>query len=428
MRTTGAIFLLTLRSQVRSRFLASILILALGIVILLPFVIRDDGTVTGRIQVLLRYTLVAVTFLLSIGTLGSAPGLVAGELETRRLQQVLVKPVRFAQIWAGKWLALVAINAVMLGLSMLLAQGLLRWNLRPSQLNPAQAAELDRSLLAPRVNLIPVPDTAGDTVRPGAERRWIFGDVPQLRTRKPLTLRVQFMTPYYEEHRDLEGEWTLGAPGAEPFFRTRARLRAMLPQELVVPAPPGILPGTLEAVFVNHEAQSILFHPDQGLRLLAPSGAYGWNLARAYLLILFKLALLAAIGLTMGSLFSTPVAVLTAFFALALFAFSGYIGWVARSGVFYVAHEHGQAAGHHDGEEHEEGWAARHLAPLLKAAYAGFDAVLAPVQRLDPLERVGGGERISMSEVRRGFMVLIVFGSGLMAVLGSLVFRRREAG
>jgi hypothetical protein len=428
MRITGAIFLLTLRSLARSRFLICILFLALALVALLPVAIQDDGTVTGRVQVLLRYTLAAVTFLLSVGTLGVAPGLVAGELETRHLQQVLVKPVRFGQIWAGKWLALVAVNAVMLALSMLLAQALLNWNLRASRLTPQQTAELSRTVLVSRVNRAPAPDAGGGVVRPGAERRWLFHHVPEKETGQPLTLRIQFITPNFEENRELDGEWSLGAPGKAPFFSKRLRVRTFLPQEIVIPPPPGPLPETLEAVYVNREPDAVLFHAEQGIRLLAPKGAYGPNLVRAYGLLLFNLALLAAVGLTMGSLFSSPVAVLAAFFALALFSFSGYIGSVARTGVFYVPHHHedGGGAGHE--EESEPGWAARHLEPLLKAAYRGADKVLAPVRRLDPLERVAGGERVSAAEVGRGFVVLIIFGSGLMAALAAGVFRRRETG
>jgi hypothetical protein len=429
MRTLGAIFRLTLRSLLRSRFLLSMLVLVLGVVALLPLAVQDDGTVVSRVQVLLRYTLAAVTFLLSVGTLGVAPGLVAGELESRRLQQVLVKPARFSQVWLGKWLALVVLNALMLGLALLLAQALLRWNLRAARVTPAQAAELDRTLLAPRVNLTPDPETASRAVRAGATCRWRFSGVPELDTTRPLTLRVQVMTPRYEESRKLAGDWTLGAPGAEPFFRGPARVKGLVAQDIVVPPPPAGMPPVLEATFVNREAEAVLFHPEQGIRLLAPSGGYGANLARAYALILFKLALLAAIGLAMGSLFSTPVAVLTAFFALALFAFSGYIGWVAKAGVFYVPHEHAQGAdaGHEDGET-EPGWLVRHLEPALKAAYRAGDKVLSPVRRLDPMERVAGGERIALAEVGRGFVVLVLLGSGFMAALAIGIFRRREVG
>lgn len=466
MRTIGAIFTLTLRSLMRSRFLFSIVLLSLAVVILLPRMVQDDGTVAGHAQVLLQYTLGVVTFLLSVGTLGVAPGLVAGELETRRLQQLLVKPVRFGQIWTGKWLALGAVNAVVLGGSILLADGLLRYSQRESRLTPEQAAELVRKVRVSRVALSPretppdpaelkarqaeyiakgvmaagMPEGAArlkvlqrirferNRVPPGGEKSWLF-DVGAAGCGKvPATLLVQFLTSGSYTPGDMEGEWTAGFRGAEPFFRSSPRLRPMLPQEIVIPAfPPSAEP--LEVTFRNggtEKSATIVFHVEHGVRLLVPSGSYGMNLFRAYILMLLKLVLLAAVGVTMGSLFSPPVAVLTSFFALAVIGFSGYIGWVAETGVFYVPHEHAGAA--HADEHEEHALIVRLLDPPLKASYRVLNRVLAPLRELDPLERVAGGEQIPSADVARGVAAMGVIGSGLLALIAVGVFGRRETG
>jgi hypothetical protein len=467
MRITGAIFFLTLRTLMRSRFLLCVSLLALGVVVLLPLTIQDDGTVRGHVQVLVRYTLGVVTFLLSAGTLGTAPGLVAGELESRRLQQVLVKPVRFGQVWLGKWLALVAVNAVLLGGSVLLAHGLMRWTLRESRLTADQMAELKGTVNAARAVLAPIEkpisedeisakadalvrsgtlnadDSEGATrraalqrirsdrnrVRPDGERRWVFPAIHPVPSDLPCILRVQFLASVNEEGRKLEGEWTVGEQGRVPAFRTRAWLKAYLPQDLVVPPFPSPLSGPIEVTFRNADKATpatVLFHTERGARLLVPAGSYGMNLFRAYWLILFKLALLAAVGVTMGSLFYTPVAVLTGFFTLVLFAFSGYIGWVAETGVFYVPHDHGE-----DGDAHEKkapGLVVRMLDPALKSAYRGINHVLAPLRELESMERVVGGEMVSWVEVGRGLFAMVGVGGGLMAALAIGVFRRRETG
>jgi hypothetical protein len=466
MRTIGAIFTLTLRSLMRSRFLLSLVLLSLAVVLLLPLLVQDDGTPAGRAQVLLRYTLGVVMFLLSVGTLGVGPGLVAGELESRRLQQVLVKPVRFWQIWAGKWLALAAVNAVVLGGSVLLADGLLRFSLRESRLTAEQAAELTRKVRVSRIVLPPretAPDAAEvkaklaalvargmispqtpeaearrtavqrirferNIVPPGGARRWVFQGGPDGAIKGPLTLQVEFLTSGSAGPGELEGEWTAGISGQAPFFRTRSRLRPMVPQEIVIPAfPPTREP--LEATF-RHEgsanAPAIVFHVERGVRLLAPSGSYGMNLFRAYLLMVLKLVLLAAVGVTMGSLFSPPVAVLTSYFALAVIGFSGYVGWVAETGVFYVAHQHGGEA--HADEHDEPALVLRLLEPPLKASYRVLHRILGPLQALDPLERVAGGERVPPADVARGFAAMGVLGSGLLALLAAGVFGRRETG
>ena len=463
MRSVGAIFLLTLRSLMRSRFLLCVTILALAVVAGLPAMVQDDGTVSGRVQVLVRYTLAAVVFLLSVGTLGVAPGLVAGELETKRLQQVLVKPVRFGQIWLGKWLALIAVNAAVLAASVLLAGGLMRWNLRDSRLAPDQRAELDRTVLTSRAVIEPeaepipeadlqvriaamlhsgeltadTPDQMArrlaarririerDTVQPGGTRTWRFPAAASSRPDLPLMVRVRFITSEYNEQREVEGEWTVGGRGLAPAYRGSPRLRGLLPQEWAV-APAMPLPaGPLDITYRNtgqSPAVTVLFHPDQDVRLLAPADSFGMNLFRAYWLILFKLALLAAVGVTMGALFSTPVAVLAAFFALVLFGFSGYIGWVAETGVFYIPHDQEEVA------PGPPGFAIRVLDPALKSAYRGLNRILAPMRQLDPMERVAAGEAIPWPDVGRGLWTLAGLGGGLMAALAIGVFARRETG
>ncbi len=467
MRSVGAIFVLTLRALLRSRFLLSVVSLAAFVVVVLPLTLQDDGTASGRAQVLIRYTLGAVTFLLSVGTLGAAPGLVAGELESRRLQQALVKPVRFGQVWLGKWLALAAVNAAALAGAVLLADGLMRWTMRESRLGPGQADELNRKVRVARTVLAPVETRftqdeldarAGEmrrrgefdvsesaergrllaarkilnersAVPPGGTGRWTFNLPRGLKPGVPLTLRVRFLSSAGMERPETEGEWTVGEKGRAPVFRASARLRASVPQEVIVPPLAATPPGPLEVCFYNGEKgvpATVLFHPLEGVQLLVPAGSYGPNLLRAFLLILFKLVLLAAVGVTMGALLSSPVAALTSFFALVVFGFSGYIGWVAERGVFYEPHQHGPDCRHE--EEKSAGFAVRALDAGLKAAYRGVNRILAPVRELEPMSRVAEGERVPWSDVGRGLFSLVGVGCGFWAALAMALFGRRETG
>lgn len=461
MHAAGAIFLLTLRSLMRSRFLIVVLLLSLAVILVLPLVIRDDGTIAGRAQVLVRYTLTAVVFLLSVGTLGMAPGLVSGELETRRLQQVLIKPVRFGQVWFGKWAALTAVNAVVLGASFVLSDAALRWNIRPGQLSGDQADEWARRVRVSRAVLAPAPESfspsrieakkeelirngtdlsahdaerqalqrlrvESQVVRPGGEKTWTVPTEFQLPAGKPLTLRVQFLNSS-QQRSDSEGEWVVRDASGALVLQTRIRLKTYLPQEIAVPASDKPIGGPFTITYRNVEQDAVLFHVDHGIRMLVPAGSYGMNSFRAYWLVLFRLALLAAIGVTMGSLFYTPVAVMTSFFALVLFGFSGYIGWVAETGKFNEPHEHGHA---HAGEEHEEeqGSLIHLLDAPVKLIYRGANHVLAPLRELEPLDRVASGERLAWGEVGKGFGLMIVLGCGLMAWMATVLFGRRETG
>jgi len=463
MRRVGAIFLLTLRCLVRSRFLAALAGAVFLCVAVLPWTLRDDGTLAGFVQVRLRYTLGVAGFLLAAGTLAAAPGLVAGELESRRLQQVLVKPVRFGEIWLGKWLALAVVQAVLLGAAVLLADGLLRASLRARGLTAEQAeiwrtrvrtaravippaepafpaaalearaallrrtGEVDESVSPGRVRRLAARRLAAErsSVPPGGVRRWTFplpaGRDPGL----PLALRVRLLTSGGPTRPDVAGEWGIGLPGDEVGHRVETRLRAVTPQEVALPALAAPGATTLEVAYHNRESDiSVLFHPQEGIRLLAPAGGFGSNLFRAYLLMVFKLLLLAAVGVTLGSLLSTPVAVLTAFFALALLGFSGYIGWVAETGLLVEPHHHGPPPD----PAAVAPFPVRAAEAAVKTLYGGLDLLLGPIRELDPMERVAAGERIGGGDVARGLLVLVGAGCGSWALLALLLFGRRETG
>src|SRR5436309_3402278 len=117
MQRLGAIIFLTWKAALRFRFFLAIAILLLGSVILLPLVIKDDGTARGFTQILLTYTLSVITFLLGLSTLWLSCGILARDIEECHLQVVAAKPIPRWQIWLGKWLGLMLLNGLLLVLA-----------------------------------------------------------------------------------------------------------------------------------------------------------------------------------------------------------------------------------------------------------------------------------------------------------------------
>ncbi len=93
----------------------------------LPVLIKDDGTARGFTQILLTYTLGAIAALLGLSTLWLACGTLARDIEECQMQVVAVKPIARWQIWLGKWLGIVSLNATLLALSGLSVYALLQW-------------------------------------------------------------------------------------------------------------------------------------------------------------------------------------------------------------------------------------------------------------------------------------------------------------
>src|SRR5229473_6034174 len=140
-----AIATLTWKAAFRFRLFWVLSALLLGSVVVLPLLLKDDGTARGFTQILLTYTLGVVTTLLGFSTLWLACGTLARDVEECQMQMVAVKPISRWQIWLGKWLGLVSLNAVLLALAGMCIYGLLDW--RASKLPPEQLAKLRNEVL-----------------------------------------------------------------------------------------------------------------------------------------------------------------------------------------------------------------------------------------------------------------------------------------
>src|ERR1039457_767436 len=117
MQPLLAITWLTWKAAFRFRLFLVVAVLLLGAVVGLPLLIKDDGTARGFTQILLTYTLGAITALLGLSTLWLACGTLARDIEECQMQMVATKPIARWQIWLGKWLGIMSLNAVLLVIS-----------------------------------------------------------------------------------------------------------------------------------------------------------------------------------------------------------------------------------------------------------------------------------------------------------------------
>src|SRR5437016_6299624 len=134
MQRLLAIAVLTWKAAVRFKLFLVIAVLLLGAVVGLPLLIKDDGTARGFTQILLTYTLTAITALLGLSTLWLACGTLARDIEECQIQMLAVKPIPRRQIWLGKWLGIMSLNAALLALSGATVYGLLQY--RATKLPP----------------------------------------------------------------------------------------------------------------------------------------------------------------------------------------------------------------------------------------------------------------------------------------------------
>src|SRR3954464_11221446 len=169
MQRLLAIALLTVRAAFRYRLVLGLAALLIGGVVVLPIVIKDDGTARGFTQIVLTYTLALITFLLGFVTVWLGCGTLAREVEEAQMQMVVVKPVARWEIWAGKWLGIMTLNAMLLIVSGAAVYFLMLW--KATHL-PAREQQVlwSEVLVARGIAREPLPDYKGDAERMLQER------------------------------------------------------------------------------------------------------------------------------------------------------------------------------------------------------------------------------------------------------------------
>src|SRR5580765_5587237 len=145
MQRLLAIAWLTWKAALRFRLFLVITALLLAAVVGLPILIKDDGTARGFTQILLTYTLSTITTLLGLSTLWLACGTLARDIEDCQMQVVAVKPIARWQIWLGKWLGIMSLNAALLAISGASVFVLLQW--RATRLPEAEQQILRNEVL-----------------------------------------------------------------------------------------------------------------------------------------------------------------------------------------------------------------------------------------------------------------------------------------
>jgi hypothetical protein len=148
-----AIAWLTWKAALRFRLFLVIAALLILAVVGLPLVIKDDGTAQGFTQIILTYTLSAITALLGLSTLWLSCGTLARDIEECQIQMVATKPIARWQIWIGKWLGIISLDAALLAISGGCVFGMLQW--RAARLPADEQAVLREQVLVSRGSATP---------------------------------------------------------------------------------------------------------------------------------------------------------------------------------------------------------------------------------------------------------------------------------
>jgi len=451
MQRILAIMLLTVRAALRYRLVLVLSAILLAAVVILPLIIKDDGTARGFTQIILTYTLASISALLGFSTLWLSCGTLARDVEEAQIQMVAVKPISRWEIWFGKWLGVVVLNAVLVTVSAGAVFFLMK--ARAQKLPPDQQAILRNEvmvsrggarepipnydaqveeLLRKRVEEAQQPITdfdymrtqireqlkARDQVVPTDFRRqWEIdlGIARHFLKDKPLYLRVKFNVAEIAKASTYLGIFAVGDVNSAMLYQTNLSLAPDSFHEIKVP--PNLIDerGILTVNFLNRNPTALLFTAEEGLEVLYPESTFGVNFFRGITIIFFWLALLAALGLAASSFLSFPVAAFVSLAVLIVGFSSGTLALVLEQGtVLEVNHETGYAD--------KMAWIDYVALPVFRVLLGIINMVLG----FSPIDSLSTGRSITWGQLGLAFSQICLLMGGILAGIGITIFNRRE--
>lgn len=369
------------------------------------------------------------------------------------MQVVATKPIARWQIWIGKWLGLLTLNAALLGITGACIYGQLLWQAR--KLDPQQQAVLrnevlvargaakERSMAAEieaetdrvlkeRLAQNPVASVDVGEVRrqineqikaqfqvvpPGTYRTWEInlGFARHQLKGQPLFLRIKFNAADKSPTGTFVGLWQVGVPEKTKTW-TSGPLSLAPDTFHEIQIDPDLYDsdGTLTIAFANLNETVLLFPLDDGMEVLYREGGFGLNFVRGLGIIFCWMALLSTIGLAAASFLSFPVASFVALAMLLVVFSSGTLASVVEQGTVMGADEETGVVG---------------SSAIDFVAVPFFGAVLKVVklaQDFSPVDALSTGRSISWSMLGRAFAQIVLLLGGVFGLFGVWVFSRRE--
>lgn len=455
MRRIIAIANVTSKAAFRYRLFWAMAALLIISVVGLPLVIKGDGTAQGLTQVLITYTLGAVTTLLGFFTLWFSCGTLARDIEESQMQTVCVKPIGRWQIWLGKWLGIMAINAMLLAIAGSLDFVLLQYRAR--QLPVAQQKILQDQVFIARAGakeqppdlkglvdqavaewhkknkgqILSDPDAAElrktytaqarafyEEVDPGSWKRVPWGidlsRLPEKVRHRPLEVRVKFHTAAMNPAETYALQWEI----ATPEMKQPMQMQVVFPpdsfQDFPIPADVIGPKGQMALQVFNQNDSTLTFPLEDGFEVLYYENTFAVNFARGLMVILCWMGFLSLVGLAAASELSFPVAAFASIAVLVMGLFSGTLSTIVEQNTIFGFNARTSDYNH------------TAIDNVVVPFFHGVLTVINMVQGFSPIDSLSTGRSVTWGELGLAFSQIILLLGGIFAILGIALFVRRE--
>ncbi len=410
-----AIAINTIRHVVRMK-LALVFVLFLVVVLAsVPFTLKSDGTQKGKVQITLAYSLGLLNIVLSVLTLFLSTSTFCSDIRNKVMFTIDTKPVKRWEILAGKWLGVMIVNTALLLCLGGAIYGAVMYLGRPLEGRDGEHPELMRDVLTARVEIVPaVSRKTGRTasvVPFRHEKEWVFENIGCSDSEKVITLKFRYYTSGSSDEK-ISGLWTARSED-RGFYEHVTSLPAKSFHEFRIPASVVSPDGRLKISFLNVSAPGVsVIFPGEDVTILYRAGNFGGNFFRALLLVLLRLAFIAAVALGASTFLTFPVAALFSIFVLIMsLSVSSFSVLIQGSPL------------PESGSSRETVVPAAALARKVAAAAL---KVLPDLRAYDPVPYLAGGVLIRWRRVIEGLIWVVLLRSGVTGCLAYVIFNRRE--
>lgn len=455
MRKILVIAGLAVKLAVRSRLFIALMVIMLMAVTGLTLSIKGDGTLRGQIALFLYYSLGVSTIILGIATVWTSCWSISREVEEKSIQMIVVKPIHRFQIWFGKWLGILFINAILLAISAGITFAVVEFKISGPDIDPKAVAIVKSEVLVCRNRF--VPDTEDMTreahelvqslkqqgeisestphdvafelaykriaasrvaVAPGQSKKWVFNLKRGLRKSSKIAFRYHISDQ--ARHRNpVSGSWTVGS-AASPEVYTVSIANYLAGQHLL-PVSAEMFDGENQLIvtFKNsdrNESNVAVFDMQNDIELLIEEGGFLGNYLRTVVILFCHLALLAGLGLMASALLTFPVAAFTVMSILVISLLSHYFTVTYGSESVHDCHDHGCGApAQTSGVMH-----------AMEKMIVRLNIVVDPAMKFQPMGLMTDGLLVSWMDTARAVFVLLVLYPALFGLAGALFLNRRE--
>lgn len=433
----------TISSAIRLKAATVFILLIFSLLPVMSIIITGDGTLKGKLQTFISYSTGLTSFLLCIFTIVVASHSLSYDIKRYLLFTVVTKPLKRYELFLGKILGVVILDLFLLIIFASLIYALTFGIIKYSKSSEGEIEKVKNELLTARASVQPKPlDIArivdenwqqakqeqerfkelnpievkqvlanelhlqSRSVPPGARRRWQFEGITPGSADK-IFVQYKYEASITPPDSMIIGYWVIGdirpMDLGQPvdIYDVARKDKIKTVYEISVGADKAAIDGHLDVIFENYYGNNTtVIFPDDGIKVLYRAGSFLSNFIRANMLIFCKLIFLAVLGISLSAWLSFPVVMLISFAVFFIGTISGFIidsfGYVEGAGIVF------KFIG-----------SVIYLLPRFDGKYS-------------PVNYLVNADLISLNFLGYVSLMQVAVQSGLAAVLGILIFNKRE--